>query len=161
MQARLDRSGLRRTLATRAVLDLFLSHPHGMFSHAQAQTALAARGLAVNRVTLYRLLDRLASCGVLQRHPDAAARSWRFGLAEPVPDAAAADVVPRFECDACHRQWHLSAANAPTHAVAGELLRTLAGLGHQGQRVDLSIHGTCAACVLPSPLPSPAGGRAG
>jgi Fur family ferric uptake transcriptional regulator len=34
--------------------------------------------LDINRVTLYRLLDRLAACGVLQRHADDGARTWRF-----------------------------------------------------------------------------------
>ena len=36
---------------------------------------------------------------------------------------------------------------APTQAVASDLFRTLAGLGHQGLRLDVSIHGTCASCV--------------
>lgn len=146
IQLRLERAGLRRTLATRAVLGLFLAHPQGSISHAQAQAALSGRGLEVNRVTLYRLLDRLAACGVLQRHADDDARTWRFSLA----DLAQAGVVPRFECDACHQQFRLTEAGAPTRAVADDLLRTLARLGHQGQRVDLSIHGTCAACVQPA-----------
>jgi Fur family ferric uptake transcriptional regulator len=143
MQARLERAGLRRTLATRAVLGLFLSNPQGTLSHAQALNSLNARGLAINRVTLYRLLDRLAACGVLQRHADDGARTWRFSLADTVSDG----VAPRFECDACHRQFRLTEGSAPTQAVASDLLRTLAGLGHQGVRVDVSIHGTCASCV--------------
>ena len=82
LRARLERAGLRRTLATRAALGLFLNHPQGMFSHAQALSALQARGLDINRVTLYRLLDRLAACGVLQRHADDDARTWRYSLAD-------------------------------------------------------------------------------
>jgi Fur family transcriptional regulator, ferric uptake regulator len=74
---------LRRTLATRAVLGLFLANPQGTLSHAQALASLQARGLDINRVTLYRLLDRLAACGVLQRHADDGARTWRYGLADP------------------------------------------------------------------------------
>lgn len=143
MQARLEQAGLRRTLATRAVLGLFLAQPQGAITHAQAQQSLTARGLDINRVTLYRLLDRLAACGVLQRHADDGARTWRFSLADAPQDG----VVPRFECDACHRQFRLTEAGEPTRQVASELLRTLARLGHQGVRVDLSIHGTCAGCV--------------
>ncbi len=147
IQTRLEAAGLRRTLATRAVLGLFLAHPQGSLSHAQALASLQARGLDINRVTLYRLLDRLAACGVLQRHADDDARTWRYGLAASGDEALA----PRFECDACHRQFRLTEASEPTQAVARDLFRTLARLGHQGQRVDLSIHGTCAGCVPAEP----------
>lgn len=146
LQVRLERAGLRRTLATRAVLGLFLGNPQGTLSHAQALASLQARGLRLNRVTLYRLLDRLAACGVLQRHADDGARTWRYGLADTEEGLA-----PRFECDACHRQFRLTEASAPTRAVASDLFRTLASLGHQGHRVDLSIHGTCASCVPQEP----------
>ena len=142
IQTRLEAAGLRRTLATRAVLGLFLANPQGTLSHAQALASLTTRGLDINRVTLYRLLDRLAACGVLQRHTDDGARTWRYGLAD-----TSEGLAPRFECDACHRQFRLTEGSAPTQAVANDLLRTLAGLGHQGVRVDVSIHGTCASCV--------------
>ena len=155
IQTRLEAAGLRRTLATRAVLGLFLANPQGALSHAQALTSLTARGLNINRVTLYRLLDRLASCGVLQRHADDGARTWRYGLAD-----TGEGLVPRFECDACHRQFRLTEASAPTQAVASDLFRTLAVMGHQGLRVDVAIHGTCASCVpgagtKPEPEPLP------
>ena len=142
IQTRLEAAGLRRTLATRAVLGLFLANPQGTLSHAQALTSLQARGLDINRVTLYRLLDRLAACGVLRRRADDGARTWRYGLADTDHGLA-----PRFECDACHRQFRLTEASAPTKAVASDLFRTLAGLGHQGLRVDVAIRGTCASCV--------------
>lgn len=146
IQARLERAGLRRTLATRAVLGLFLANPQGTLSHAQALASLTARGLDINRVTLYRLLDRLAACGALQRHANDDARTWRYGLADTDEGLA-----PRFECDACHRQFRLVEGSAPTQAVASDLLRTLAGLGHQGLRVDVAIHGTCANCLPQEP----------
>ena len=77
IQTRLEAAGLRRTLATRAVLGLFLANPQGTLSHAQALASLQTRGLEINRVTLYRLLDRLATCGVLA----APCRRWRPHLA--------------------------------------------------------------------------------
>ena len=147
IQTRLEAAGLRRTLATRAVLGLFLANPQGTLSHAQALASLQTRGLDINRVTLYRLLDRLAACGILQRHADDDARTWRFSLAASDNDAQA----PRFECDACHRQFRLTDADKPTQAVARDLFRVLAQMGHVGQRLDLSIHGTCAGCLPPEP----------
>lgn len=150
IQARLERAGLRRTLATRAVLGLFLAQPQGAITHAQAQQSLRARGLDINRVTLYRLLDRLAACGVLQRHADDAARTWHFSLADTGTDPAAGVDATRFECDACHRRFALEQASEPTRAVADELFRTLARLGHHGERMELSVHGTCSDCTDPA-----------
>jgi Fur family ferric uptake transcriptional regulator len=153
IQTRLEAGGLRRTLATRAVLGLFLARPFNALTHAQAMTALTARGLVLNRVTLYRLLDRLAACGVLRREADEQ-RNWRFSLA-PTGDAATETEggVPRFECDACHRHFALPDADAPTRAVAHDLFQALSRLGHQGTRLDLSIHGMCARCVSAASRP--------
>ncbi len=142
IQARLTQAGLRRTLATRAVIGLFLARPAQGLTHAQVLQALQARGPAVNRVTLYRLLERLAAIGVLERHTDGD-RTWRFTLADGPADAA----VPRFECDACHQQFRLPDAAEPTRAVVEQLQHTLARLGHQGGRIDLAVHGTCATCA--------------
>ena len=149
---RLAQAGLRRTRATEAVVGLFESDPGWSPSHAELEVALRATGLQINRVTLYRLLDRLVEAGVLERHTGADARSWRFGL---LPDEAGP--VPRFECDACHRQFRLTDASQPTQAVARHLLDSLATMGHQGQRVDLSIHGTCSGCIEPGKPGGPVG----
>ncbi|QHE87303.1 Fur family transcriptional regulator [Hydrogenophaga sp. BPS33] len=150
IQTRLEAAGLRRTLATRAVLGLFLAQPPGGLTHAQAMNALTARGLDINRVTLYRLLDRLAVCGVLQRQTDDEERTWRFSLA---PEqgvgsraAKAAGLLP-FECDACHRQFELPGAGEPLRALARDLQRLAAQLGHRSERVDVAVHGTCADCT--------------
>ena len=142
IQTRLEAAGLRRTLATRAVLGLFLAQPHGGLTHAQALNALTARGLDINRVTLYRLLDRLAACGVLQRQTDDQARTWRFSLAplDPNPEEG----TPRFECDACHRQFPMTDVSE----LARDLLRSLARQGHRGEQV--AVHGTCADCLEPA-----------
>lgn len=148
VQSRLEGAGLRRTLATRAVLGLFLGRPRSRLTHAQAQGALAARGLDLHRVTLYRLLDRLAACGVLQREADEQ-RNWRFSLAhiEAGPDVA--DAVPVFECDACHRRFDLTlrSASASTRALARDLARAVAGSGHRANRLTVALQGTCADCL--------------
>ena len=104
----LAQHGLRRTEATCTVLALFWHDPHWHPSHTEVEAALAPLGMALNRVTLYRLLDRLAAAGLLERHTDTDSRTWRFALAAHHtndPDA------PRFECDACHRQFRVSAAS--------------------------------------------------
>jgi Fur family ferric uptake transcriptional regulator len=153
LEARLVKMGLRRTRALRLVLQVLAKDTAWLPSHAEIETVLTQAGEAPNRVTLYRLLDRLVAVGVLQRHVDERGRGrmWRYQWAAGQGHHATdpTDIVPRFECDACHRQFHLTEASRPTQVVAEQLLQTLAHLGHHGERVDLSIHGTCAVCIEP------------
>jgi Fur family transcriptional regulator, ferric uptake regulator len=143
IQSMLEKAGLRRTLATRAVLGLFMVKPLGSLNHAQVFAALSARGLNLNRVTLYRLLDRLVACGVLQRHADDDARTWHFCLI----DSGQSPLAPVFECGACHERVRLPEASGQAAEMARALFDTLASLGHQGQRLDVSLRGTCASCL--------------
>lgn len=146
--ARLRAAGLRLTPATRSVLKLFATDPAWSPTHAEVHDMLRQQGLHINRVTLYRLLDRLANCGVLHRHTDGEERAWRFTRSD---DSATDGWATRFECDACHRQFRLGQAGELTQATADKLLRALAAMGHRGERVDVSIHGTCAGCETSAP----------
>lgn len=141
LQQRLRSAGLRRTRALQAVLALFERMPTWSPTHAQVAERLAAEGETVNAVTLYRLLDRLVGAGLLGRRTVAGERMWRFFWVAPSPSSA-----PLFECDACHCQFPLADADAPTQAVADALRQTLARHGHQAARLDLAVHGTCADC---------------
>ena len=147
IQGLLERAGLRRTLATRAVLGVFLGKPQVTLNHAQVFSSLTSRGLDLNRVTLYRLLDRLVAAGVLHRHADDDARTWRFGLAPLAPEGA----VPQFECDACHNQFPLPEASERAGAAAQDLFHLLERMGHRGSQLDLTLHGTCAGCLDQEP----------
>ena len=148
LSQRLHQAGLRSTRAVLGVAELFeQAATHWQPTHADVAARLAQAGEPVNPVTLYRLLDRLVAAGLLARHTAPGERVWRFqwlGVAASAPESAPA--VPHFECDACHTQLPLQAADAPTQAVADALRRTLAEHGHQAARVDLAVHGTCAGC---------------
>jgi hypothetical protein len=63
-------AGLRRTRATVALTSLFKDHPDWALTPGQVESALAQAGVEVNRVTIYRLLDRFVAAGLLQRHVD-------------------------------------------------------------------------------------------
>jgi len=191
---RLHGAGLRLTVATRAVLGLLAGAAQSSPSHFEVLAQLKARGVAIDRVTLYRLLDRLAACGLLQRHPDPHERRWRFTWVgatrtpaamalpsaqstrcAPAPQTA---LQPHFECDSCHQLLPLPLAQgqtaSPSHtptqtsspnpctpqlqtrlqtqlevqaqALAQNWSAALAALGHRAQRLDLTLHGTCASC---------------
>ncbi len=143
--ARMAAAGLRRTLATRVVLGLFLGAPDAVLTHTQVASLVQARGVTVNRVTLYRLLDRLVACGVLRRQTGQESRSWHFALAR-ADDAGERLRAPRFECDRCHRSLWLDSAGSEARAWASDLLDRLVRQGHRGTWAELAIHGICADC---------------
>ena len=138
---RLRAAGLRRTRALQAVLGLFEAEPTWSPSHAELVERLAAQGEAMNAVTLYRLLERLVSAGLLARRTATGERVWRFHWLSAPEEAG-----PLFECDACHHQFPLAEDDAAARAVAAALGRLLARQGHHAERVDLAVHGTCADC---------------
>jgi Fur family transcriptional regulator, ferric uptake regulator len=137
LQSRLEAGGLRRTLLTRAVLGVFLEPTSVDLNHPQVLALVMARGLAVDRVTLYRLLDRLVACNVLQRRSDPHTRVWRYRLA-PLD----AQTAPIFECDGCLRQYPLAETIGTAAVTLAGLFGELARTGYQ----PFSVRGTCPTC---------------
>ncbi len=148
MVVRLRDAGLRRTLATRAVLGLFLSRKGQGLSHTEVFSELRARGIDVDRVTLYRLLDRLAHHDVLQREVDEA-RAFRYWLA---PDETSAETdagslaAPVFECRQCHQRLPLSLPPEAWQAWWQKAGASLRRKGHRPQELQLKVFGHCAKC---------------
>lgn len=146
LQARLQAAGLRRTLATRAVLGVFLARAGQGLTHAQVLQALLQRGHTPDRVTLYRLLERLAVCGVLARHSDEQ-RNWRFTLVGAETRAHAPGPMMRFACRRCGQERVLASAQGTGQRGWRELMRALAAQGEQVERIDIAVHGVCARCA--------------
>jgi Fur family ferric uptake transcriptional regulator len=168
IDALLSAHGLRRTAAARRVLGWLLAHPDTSYTHAQLQTALQADGhepvadvaaanlplrpdsagagpVALDRVTLYRLIDRLTQVGLLLCRVDAN-RVRRY---QAMP--ASVHALPHFECQSCHRDQPLQGTlqgNALDLEVAAQsALQALKALGYQGLSLDLAVRGVCADCV--------------
>lgn len=155
IDALLSAHGLRRTSAARRVLGWLLAHPDTSYTHAQLQTALAgesdaAGGVLLDRVTLYRLIDRLTQVGLLLCRVDV----QRVRRYQAMPTSVHA--IPHFECQSCHRDSPLSDAlksNADDLARAAQTaLQALQALGYQGMRMDVAVRGVCADCATGSPL---------
>ena len=136
---------MRATRATRALAALYESRPDAALSGAEAEAALAAAGVPVNKVTVYRLLDRFAAVGLLHKHVDAA-RVMRYARAPQGEEGAA----PRFECDDCHRQFRLAQGSATVQTALRQVLQALATAGHESLAVDIAVHGRCADCAHPA-----------
>lgn len=154
IDALLSAHGLRRTAAARRVLGWFLAHPETSYTHAQLQSALqgdpADGGAALDRVTLYRLIDRLTQVSLLLCRVD----SQRVRRYQAMPESVKA--MPHFECQTCHRDSPLTGAlqgNAvDLEAAAQNALAALKALGYQDMRLDLAVRGVCADCASAAAL---------
>lgn len=155
IDALLSAHGLRRTAAARLVLGWLLAHPDTSYTHAQLQTALASendqvQGVSLDRVTLYRLIDRLTQVGLLLCRVDVK-RVRRY---QAMPTSVHA--IPHFECQSCHRDSPLSdalKANASDlERAAQTALQALKALGYQGMSMDVAVRGVCADCATGSSL---------
>ena len=144
IDSRLEAAGLRRTRATCAVLDVLSLDPQCALSHAELESGLTRLEVQVNRVTLYRLLDRLVAAGLVTRSVDSQ-RVSRFAWVGASPE----NWTPRFECDACHKSFRLADGADKAGAAARDVMRSLEALGHHGVSVDLSVKGTCVECTDP------------
>ena len=137
--------GLRRTSAARLVLGWLLAHPDTSYTHAQLQAALADDAGELDRVTLYRLIDRLTQVGLLLCRVDAN-RTRRY---QAMP--AGVHAIPHFECQSCHRDSPLAGAlqaNAnDLERAAQTALEALKALGYQGMSMDFAVRGVCADCA--------------
>ncbi len=169
IDALLTAHGLRRTAAARLVLGWLLAHADTSYTHAQLQTALTQDGIAasgagtaLDRVTLYRLIDRLTQVGLLLCRVDAT-RVRRY---QAMPTSVHA--IPHFECQSCHRDSPLGGAlSGALQAKADDLeraaqtaLEALKALGYQGMSMDFAVRGVCADCATGVSPTTPAGAAA-
>ena len=136
--------GMRATRATQALAQLYASRPDAALSEPEVEAALATAGAPVNKVTVYRMLGRFATAGLLHKQVDAA-RVTRYALAPKGSDGAA----PRFECDDCHRQFRLSQGSAKVQSALKQVLQALATAGHESLAVDIAVRGRCVGCAHP------------
>jgi Fur family ferric uptake transcriptional regulator len=170
----LSAHGLRRTSAARRVLGWLLAHPDTSYTHAQLQAALtdgdsneqpglqiasamtktgkkaaAADTAPLDRVTLYRLIDRLTQVGLLLCRVDAS-RVRRY---QAMP--AGVHAMPHFECQSCHRdsplETALQASADDLERAAQTALEALKALGYEGMSLDFAVRGVCAECATAGP----------
>ncbi len=88
---------MRATRATRALAALYEARPNAALSEPEVEAALASAGAAVNKVTVYRMLDRFAAAGLLHKQVDL-----------PVPGRPRSSSVP---------PWHRSTSGKRSGAA--------------------------------------------
>ena len=164
----LSAHGLRRTVAARRVLGWLLAHPETSYTHAQLQAALTDDSLndadpttepvTLDRVTLYRLIDRLTQVGLLLCRVDSQ-RVRRYQAMPPSVHAA-----PHFECQSCHRDSPLAGALRASandlEKAAETAMEALRALGYQDMHLDFAVRGVCVDCASGTPAPRASGAPA-
>jgi len=145
LDALLHAHGLRRTAAARRVLGWLLAHPDTSYTHAQLQAALNRETESpLDRVTLYRLIDRLTQVSLLLCRVDV----QRVRRYQAMP--ASVQAIPHFECQNCHRDSPLAGALQASandlERAAQSALAALKTLGYQGLSMDFAVRGVCADC---------------
>lgn len=106
-------------------------------SHHDIEAVLSDR--FVDRVTLYRALDWAVASGLVLRSIDEH-RTYRYSLAARQETHAG---HAHFNCEACGRVFCMDDPPQPPAMPSG----------FRADRVDISIHGRCAACSAGSEHP--------
>ena len=128
------RCGARATPARIRVLQLLRATP-GALSHHEIEQALGES--ALDRVTLYRVLDWLVENGLAHKSADAQ-RVFRFSVAAESEHAKHV----HFLCDSCGRVFCLDQA-PPSPPTMPD--------GFSLSRADFDLRGCCANCGPDSP----------
>ncbi|MFT3847998.1 MAG: transcriptional repressor [Propionivibrio sp.] len=132
------RCGARATPARIRVLQLLRTMP-GALTHNQIELALGES--ALDRVTLYRVLDWLVESGLAHKSADAN-RVFRFSVAAESEHAAHV----HFRCDHCGKVFCLDQAPPSPPAMPA---------GFSLARADFDLHGSCASCGADEPSSMP------
>lgn len=136
-------AGMRATRAVQALLSLLPAQPEGGWTEALVEIALQKQGVGVNRVTVYRALDRLAQAGLLLRTVDAqrVTRYWVSETSAPTPSA-------HMECKACHQPMPLDANVAAVQAALLALQQAVAqSTGVSRSSLDVTVQAQCTNCA--------------
>ncbi|HEX4943267.1 MAG TPA: Fur family transcriptional regulator [Usitatibacteraceae bacterium] len=130
-QVRIRAAGERLTAPRAAVLAALLGSEAAL-THHELEGALRA-DLAVDRVTVYRVLDWLVAVGLAHRIPGED-RTWRFHANRDRSHGPHA----HFTCSRCGKTVCLEDVAVPP--------RVRLPRGFLPQRVELTVQGLCAAC---------------
>ncbi|SEE77439.1 Fur family transcriptional regulator [Paraburkholderia caballeronis] len=137
--SRLREAGLRCTALTVAVLE-HLENAGQPRSHDELARDLGVAAAAgkIDRVTLYRILDRLTTAGLVTRI-QGSDRASRHAIAQQQNSAG------YFECDRCHSISALP-EDAELAGVLARIERRLSRRGVHSTNSAVTIHGTCRDC---------------
>jgi Fur family ferric uptake transcriptional regulator len=129
-----QRTGARVTRQRVEVLAVLLAAPRALTHHEIEKRA--DRGLGIDRVTVYRVLDWLTSRRLAHKIAGDD-RIWRFNAANDEPERGHAHA--HFKCNGCGEVICLD----EVRAARGIRLPS----GYRSQDVELTVKGLCVECL--------------
>jgi Fur family ferric uptake transcriptional regulator len=129
-----QRTGARVTRQRVAVLAVLLAAPRALTHHEVEKRA--HRGLGMDRVTVYRVLEWLTARNLAHRIAGDD-RVWRFNAAED--EAEGGHAHAHFKCNGCGEVTCLDGVRAARSIRLPS--------GYHPQEVDLTVKGLCVECV--------------
>lgn len=153
-QARLRALGARVTQPRLCILACLIDSETPL-THQAVIDRLPVGGEAIDRVTVYRVLDWLVEQGLAHKRAGND-RVFRFSLREH--EAARAEVHRQhshFHCSRCERTFCLEDQSAPEPPPPPRVPN-----GFAVEHVELTVNGVCAECgARTAPGPSPSSGE--
>lgn len=131
----LERAGLQATPGRLHVLEVVGSHAAPL-SAGEIHRTVRRRG-ALDRVTVYRILDRLVAKGILEEL-SLGSRGRLFGMAPSEHHPA----HPHFRCARCGAVQCL-----PPGGVRVDLADVRRGFAGEIRRVEVQLEGLCGKCL--------------
>ncbi|MGO4331883.1 Fur family transcriptional regulator [Cupriavidus sp. 2TAF22] len=141
---RLRELGARVTQPRLGILACLMESDEAL-THQAVIDRMPADGEAVDRVTVYRVLDWLVEQGLAQKRAGHD-RVFRFSLVEH--EAARAQVHRQhshFHCNRCDRTFCLDGAGVPAQSAPS------VPSGFAVEHVELTVNGVCAECGARTP----------
>jgi len=136
--------GTKPTRSQVAVMRAMSSEPGLLITHARLLAVLDRRGDAMDRVTLYRTLERLVCAGILVSVVDDS-RITRYAVT--ASQAPTSSTGARFECQRCRQQFLLPASTREISKTLNNATALTKASGHRLLEVELSILGICSGCI--------------
>lgn len=129
-----------------ALLRAMSSEVGMLMTHAQLLGVLDRRGDGMDRVTLYRTLEKLVCAGVLVSMIDDS-RVTRYALAESNTKVEKTASGARFECQRCHQQYLVSTSQSAISEALNSAASLTKSAGHRPLEIEVSIRGICSKCI--------------
>lgn len=145
IRQQLRQRGLRLSPGTRAAIDVLHTSPSRVWRHATLQAALSAKGVRMDRVTLYRLLQRLVRAGLVRDVTPTAEGKRRSGAYVWVGHVEPALTVSH-TCPRCGQSDPSPLPSAALAHALQQLSRALAAPDATTTHAHLTLHATCTRC---------------
>lgn len=138
--------GTRSTRSQRAVVRTMSLAPGELLTHAELLLLLENGGEAMDRVTLYRTLDKLVLAGVLNSLVDDS-RVTRFVLCEKDFQKYGGNRTAHFECKGCRKMFPLVSKMHYLNNFFDNADELAELAGHLPMQIDVAIRGICSHCA--------------